>query len=206
MQALKLCVEFIQVVFLQLYYILSSGGSNLVRMQRFLRPTRDRRIRRPLENNELINENQSRPCLLEKDSRVYTCIRTLSTCAHVSMRMISHDRYRRCFARVPPCTHACTHLRTRTSSIFICAGTFDAWHHLARRTDRAAALRLQLTVQYSTRRVSRSAIKQKINEIQSWKIHIFSRMYDSRNTWKKIFYFCTFTYPINMLKLKTQDL
>jgi len=102
------------------------------------------------------------------------------------MRMISHDRYRRCFARVPPRTHACTHLRTRTSSIFICAGTFDAWHHLARRTDRAAALRLQLTVQYSTRRVSRSAIKQKINEIQSWKIHIFSRMYDSRNTWKKI--------------------
>lgn len=72
----------------------------------------------PSTRKQRINENQSRPCLLEKDSRVYTCIRTLSTCAHVSMRMISHDRYRRCFARVPPRTHIRTYALARAQYLY----------------------------------------------------------------------------------------
>lgn len=46
--------------------------------------TRDRRIHNmPLENNELINKNQTRPCLLESLLRIYTRTYTLSTRAHL---------------------------------------------------------------------------------------------------------------------------
>lgn len=77
--------------------------------KRFLRPTRDRSQKRPLENNELINENQSRSCLLERLSCLYMRTYALSTCAHVNMRTINRDRSRWCFARVLPRIHVRTY-------------------------------------------------------------------------------------------------
>lgn len=98
--------------------ILSSKGPNLVHnAKRFLRLARDRRICRLRENNEPINENQSRPCLLGTLMHIY--VHTLSTCAQYA-----NDKSRSLSSTF--CTCPTTDALSARAYIFICAGTFDA--------------------------------------------------------------------------------